>query len=227
MANRATAARTTGADPTTGNPQSSDPTVGRRRVGTRPASSARRDEVLGVAAELFARKGFRATTVRDIADAAGMLSGSLYHHFDSKERIADELLSAFLGDLTARYQEIVEAGAPPRVTFERLVAVSFESLPRHRAAIVVYQQDADHLAQLPGFDYLTTTSDQIERWWVDVLSRGVSSGELVTDNPKLTYQFVRDAIWISVRWFRPDGPWSVTDLTRQLLALVVDGLAPR
>jgi AcrR family transcriptional regulator len=199
----------------------------KRAAVPRPASSARRDEVIDVAAELFARKGFRATTVRDIAEAAGMLSGSLYHHFDSKERIADELLARFLDDLTNRYREVVDAGDPPRRTFERLVAVSFEALPRHRAAIVVYQQDAEHLAELPGFGYIASTGEQIERWWVDVLRKGVAAGELVTENPKLTYQFVRDAIWISVRWFRPDKSWTPTDLTHHFLATVVQGLAPR
>ncbi len=55
----------------------------------------RRDELLGIAATLFAERGFRNTTVRDIADAAGILSGSLYHHFDSKEAMVDELLDTF------------------------------------------------------------------------------------------------------------------------------------
>ena len=180
-----------------------------------------------MAAELFARKGFRATTVRDIADAAGMLSGSLYHHFDSKERIADELLSAFLNDLTTRYRAVIDAGEPPRRTFERLVEVSFDAMPEHQAAIVVYQQDADYLAQLPGFGYIDSTGEQIERWWVDVLRAGVATGELVTGNPKLTYQFVRDAIWISVRWFRPEGSWTPRHLSDHFLATVVNGLAPR
>ncbi|MDJ0113374.1 helix-turn-helix domain-containing protein, partial [Rhodococcus erythropolis] len=54
--------------------------------------SGRRDELLEIAAGLFADRGVRATTVRDIADAAGILSGSLYHHFDSKESMVDEIL---------------------------------------------------------------------------------------------------------------------------------------
>ena len=53
--------------------------------------SGRRDELLEIAAGLFADRGVRATTVRDIADAAGILSGSLYHHFDSKESMVDEI----------------------------------------------------------------------------------------------------------------------------------------
>jgi AcrR family transcriptional regulator len=55
--------------------------------------ASRREELLAIAAELFAQRGFKNTTVRDIADAAGILSGSLYHHFDSKESMVDEILS--------------------------------------------------------------------------------------------------------------------------------------
>ena len=51
----------------------------------------RRDELLGLAAAMIAERGLRATTVRDIADAAGILSGSLYHHFSSKEEMVDEV----------------------------------------------------------------------------------------------------------------------------------------
>ena len=52
---------------------------------TREGGSGRRADVVQLAGELFAEKGYRATTVREIADAAGILSGSLYPHFDSKE----------------------------------------------------------------------------------------------------------------------------------------------
>ena len=51
---------------------------------------------------MFAERGLRATTVRDIADSAGILSGSLYHHFSSKEEMVDELLRGFLDWLFER-----------------------------------------------------------------------------------------------------------------------------
>src|ERR1700744_4497599 len=65
--------------------------------------SQRRGGMRRRAGELFAEKGFRATTVREIADAAGILSGSLYHHFDSKESIGDEILSSFIHDVLGDY----------------------------------------------------------------------------------------------------------------------------
>ena len=53
---------------------------------------------------MFAERGLRATTVRDIADSAGILSGSLYHHFKSKEQMVEEVLRDFLDWLFARYR---------------------------------------------------------------------------------------------------------------------------
>ena len=56
----------------------------------------------------------RNTTVRDIADAAGILSGSLYHHFDSKESMVDEILRHLPGaSCSARYDEIVASDREP------------------------------------------------------------------------------------------------------------------
>ena len=64
-------------------------------------AAARRRQVLTVASELFAAKGFEATSIRDIATAAGMMSGSLYYHFASKEELAHAV--AFLLDDLSSY----------------------------------------------------------------------------------------------------------------------------
>jgi AcrR family transcriptional regulator len=197
------------------------------RRSVRPVSSARRDAMLELAAELFAEKGFRATTVRDIADAAGVLSGSLYHHFDSKESIVDKLLSEFLNDLLVQYQQVMVDGGSPRAMLERFIEVAFAALPRHRAAIVVFQQDGAYLAGFERFGYIDTIAAEIERLWLDVIEQGVAAGELVTENPKLAYHFIRDAVWVSVRWYRPTGDWTPADLAEEFIAIVIQGLAPR
>ena len=78
--------------------------------------SARRAEIVTIAGELFAERGYANTTVREIADAAGILSGSLYHHFDSKESMVDEILTGFLDELFGAYAEIVARQLSPRET---------------------------------------------------------------------------------------------------------------
>ncbi len=84
----------------------------------------RREQLLAIAGRLFAEKGFRNTTVRDIADAAGILSGSLYHHFDSKESMVDELLVPFQTELFAKYDAILASEDDARAKLEAAVRVS-------------------------------------------------------------------------------------------------------
>src|SRR5947208_3285828 len=121
---------------------------------SRGSDSERRAELLELAARMFAERGFRATTVRDIADAAGILSGSLYHHFDSKESMVDEILTGFQEELFGRYEEIVARGRGPRETLEAVVTASFESIDQHHHEVAIYQNEATYLAQFERFGYL-------------------------------------------------------------------------
>src|SRR6059036_996639 len=114
----------------------------------------RREELLQIAAELFATKGFKNTTVRDIADAAGILSGSLYHHFDSKESMVDEILRRFLDALFDRYRAMVAQQLGPRGTLEAVVVASFQAIDEHNAAVAIYQAEARRLAEQPRFAYI-------------------------------------------------------------------------
>src|SRR5437660_2046296 len=98
---------------------------GRRAGEAANGGSERRAELLALAATLFAERGFVATTVRDIADAAGILSGSLYHHFDSKDSMVDEILRGFLDELCGDYRKIMAACMAPGGTLRALGAASF------------------------------------------------------------------------------------------------------
>ena len=189
-------------------------------------STTRREELLAIAAGLFAERGLRATTVRDIADAAGILSGSLYHHFSSKEAIVDEILRGFLDSLFGDYQRIVDAGSSPRETLEGLVRVSFEAIHRHRDEVAIYQDELKHIRGNPRFDYLRERNTEFREMWTDVLSRGMESGEFRPDlDIRLTYRFLRDTVWVAVRWYRPEDADDHAAIADQYLRIVLDGLA--
>ncbi|OAH59979.1 TetR family transcriptional regulator [Dietzia cinnamea] len=189
-------------------------------------TTTRREELLSIAAGLFAERGLRATTVRDIADAAGILSGSLYHHFSSKEAIVDEILRGFLDALFGEYRRIVEAGLGPRETLEHLVRASFEAIHRDRDEVAIYQDELKHLRGNPRFDYLRERNTEFREMWTDVLTRGMESGEFRGDlDVRLTYRFLRDTVWVAVRWYRPDDENDHAAIADQYLNIVLDGLA--
>ncbi|NEW56874.1 TetR/AcrR family transcriptional regulator [Nocardia cyriacigeorgica] len=190
-----------------------------------PSKSARRNELLGLAADLFAERGLRATTVRDIADAAGILSGSLYHHFDSKESMVDEILRGFLDDLFGRYREIVESGLSSRDTLEALVLASYESFDRSHAAVAIYQAEAKRLRGVERFTYIDEYNKEFRALWHQVLTNGVRDGSFRAElDIELAYRFLRDTVWVAVRWYQPGGPVTVDNLAKQYLTIVLDGL---
>ncbi|WP_407646238.1 TetR/AcrR family transcriptional regulator [Gordonia iterans] len=197
-------------------------------MAARTTGGSRRDELLVIAGDLFADRGLRATTVRDIADAAGILSGSLYHHFDSKESMVDELLRGFLDDLFARYREIVGAGLNAADTLRQLVIASFESIDAQHTAVAIYQNEARRLADEERFAYIADRNVEFRELWESVLRRGVDDGEFRADlDVELVYRFLRDTVWVAVRWYRPGGPKSVDQIAGQYLSVVLDGILPR
>ncbi|GAA2767086.1 TetR/AcrR family transcriptional regulator [Streptomyces paradoxus] len=186
----------------------------------------RREELLAIAAEVFAAQGYNATTVRKIADAAGMLAGSLYYHFDSKESMLDEILSGFLDELWARYDAVLGAGLGPRETLEALVTESFREIDRHLAAVAIYQKESKHLGTRPHFAYLVESQQKFEKAWLGTLERGVAAKVFRADlDVRLTYRFVRDTVWVAASWYRPGGRHSPEEIARQYLSMVLEGIA--
>jgi len=192
---------------------------------TAPTGS-RREELLRIAAGLFAEKGFKNTTVRDIADAAGILSGSLYHHFDSKESMVDEILSTFQEELFAKYDEVLASDVDARAKIETAVRLSFEAIDQHHFEVAIFQNEADYLGTFERFGYLAERNAQSREVWMRLLTEGVATGVLRKDlDVELVYRFIRDTVWVAVRWYRPGGELSHETVADQYLAILLDGIA--
>ncbi|MFD5699663.1 TetR/AcrR family transcriptional regulator [Streptomyces lasiicapitis] len=191
-------------------------------------SPERREELLRIAADVFAEQGYNATTVRKIADAAGMLAGSLYYHFDSKESMLEEILRTFLTELWDGYDSVLSAPLGPRETLEALVTESFREIDRHRSAVAIYQKESKHLVAQTRFEYLVESQQRFEKAWLTTLERGVTDGVFRADlDVRLAYRFVRDTVWVAASWYRPGGGHSPEEIARQYLSMVLDGIAVR
>ena len=193
-----------------------------------PGRSERRADVVRIAAELFAQKGFRATTVREIADAAGILSGSLYHHFDSKESIGDEILSSFINDVLADYRDAASSAGSPREVVEQIVRSTSRTLSRHRAALAMLQNDWSYFSTQDRFGYLRKALGEIERTWIAQFERGKEAGVFRADlDARLTYRLLRDVLWIPSQWGAASSSYSIDQVADAILALLFDGILNR
>ena len=200
--------------------QSTRPRAGRQTAGN---GQARYDEIVQIAGKLFAERGFLATTVRDIADAANILSGSLYHHFSSKESIADELLSAYWNELLAEYDRVVAADLTPTETVRGFIRASIKMLKEHQYAVRMVLNDWSYLST--ALPYLNESLDRVQKHWTAALRQGVKDGSFrAGTDPVLTYRTIMGAISGAGRWYQPGGRVTTEQLAKHMSDLFLTGL---
>jgi AcrR family transcriptional regulator len=186
----------------------------------------RREQILARAGELFATKGVSATTVREIGGAVGLLSGSLYHYFESKEAMVEEIVSDFLRDLSSAYATIRAEEDDPQRCLAGLIRASFHLMAKHPYACHIYQHDFNYLRTLPRFATLDAMAHEGEQAWLDVLHEGVARGQFRADvDPVVFYRYNRDAIFLAVRWYRPGGRFEIDDLADSCITVFMEGYA--
>jgi AcrR family transcriptional regulator len=192
--------------------------------GTR-SPSARRDEILVIAGRLFARKGLTGATVRDIADEAGILSGSLYHHFGSKDEIIAELLGPYLRRTNARYREVIAVGDDAVATLRRLIALGIVTVAENPDVARIVHTEARAIRENEALSAVQTQRVAGRKLWVGVVRQGMRNGTIRADvNPDVVVRAMFDAVLSSTRWLPPDGRSTPQAVSDQLARLFLGGL---
>ena len=188
-------------------------------------STDRRTDILDNAARLFAEQGIGATSVREISASVGMLSGSLYHHFVSKDEMVEEILKGFLDDLQGRYRMVLEEGNGPRDTLENLMRATLEIIHDHPHATQIYQNEVAYIQKLPKTTGARAISSEIAKMWVETIDDGIASGVFKKElDAQVVHRLLRDALWLTARWFTPSQSYTREKLGDDCAALFLDGL---
>jgi AcrR family transcriptional regulator len=188
----------------------------------------RRELIMSASAELFARKGIRSTTVREIADAVGLLSGSLYHYFASKDEIVQEILLGFLDSLGSRYAAVLGADLDPAQALRGVVLTSLQAARERPDATALYQNELQYLRESQKFKKVHVAAAEAQRVWLEIIERGVTAGVFRADiDPRLFHRLIRDAVWLSGRGHRGDGGYDTEQLADAISSIFLDGYATR
>jgi TetR/AcrR family transcriptional regulator, cholesterol catabolism regulator len=188
----------------------------------------RRAMILATAAEMFARKGIRSTTVREIADAVGVLSGSLYHYFDSKDAMVKDILMTFQDAIRARYGEVLARDEGAAQSLADLVLASLRIAREQPDATAIYQNELQYLRETPRFKEVQAAASEVQQVWLGILERGVADGSFRDDiAPRVFYRMIRDAVWLSGRGHRADGGYSTEQLAEAITSIFLDGFSAR
>jgi len=169
------------------------------------ADSERRRELVLTAGRLFSRHGYERTTVRELARAVGLQSGSLFHHFRSKE----EILVAVMNN---GIQEVIDHG-------ERALACYVAPADRLAALFRVHMWSMLHGAggdamnalvyewrslSAPSQAAVKVLSDRYEAMWQSVVAAAVDA-RLIHGDARVIKRCVLGAMNLTVQWYKPGG----------------------
>lgn len=204
-------------------------TVTRKNSARRVRDSAAeltRDQVLKAAAGLFRRQGYAATTLRQIADDAGIQAGSVYYHFESKDRILAEILDLGIDLVHQTVLDRLNAlpeNASGRERFAAALEGHLTGLLQHgeftSASIRVY-------GQLPA-DLRRPNQSRRRKYsvlWDQLLAEAQAGGEIRAGaDLHLARLIVLGTINWTLEWFDPSRG-TLSDVVRQMVSLLSDGL---
>ena len=183
------------------------------------------DEIVSAAAKVFQTKGYHAATVRDIADEVGILKGSLYHHFESKEALLYLVVKEPIAQMFQTIAAIADADLAPTEKLRQAILAHLEAFDRHYPHLFVYLREREavkrRFREMIGF-----SPKDYERCWQQILREGMASGEFRKglDIQVTSYGLLGMLNWAS-KWYEPQGRLSVVEVAEQFTSLALAGLA--
>lgn len=163
--------------------------------------------------------------MREIGEAVGINPGAIYHHFRSKRALVSELITGHLAELVEAYRARDLENLDPQSRLRAIVEVSLQVGAAHPDATKVYQSQFSLYRDDRDFVAARELSDTAQGIWLDAIEAGKSAGVFRKDIPtKVFHRFIRDAVWLSVYWHRPEDPYTIDHLANDCLAVFFDGM---
>ena len=189
----------------------------------RRRGNSRLPQLLDEAARAFASRGFAAASVREIVGPIGMLPGSLYCHFPTKEALLVAVYREGVERISAAVEAAVADLSEPWARLEAGCVAHLESLldQTDYSQVVIRVRPSDAPA---GADELVALRDAYEQRWTALiaalpLDRSVSRADLRL--------FLLGSLNWSQTWYRDDGGSSPAKIARRFVGLLKSGLAAK
>ncbi|WP_297493448.1 TetR/AcrR family transcriptional regulator [Acidocella sp.] len=135
----------------------------------------RRRHILDAATNRFAEHGFEATTVRQIADDVNILSGSLYHHFASKEAMLHEIVRETVEKMSANVVRISKAPVDAEARLTALILLELGEMTRNQQVHAILSNDRKFFRVREEFSYVVKAKREAYHAWCATLQDGIDA----------------------------------------------------
>lgn len=186
----------------------------------------RKNQIKRAAEELFSKRGYHATTIREIAAALDLEGGSLYGHISGKYELLYTIVLDGSEQFRTAAREVLASGkTPPEQLHElmrRHVMIVVDSPER---AVVYHHEwrnlEEDHLALLKHH------RNEYEQAFRQIIRAGCERGDFEVEDERLASISVLSLLNWTYQWYQTGGPLDADGLTDHFYRLIMRGFAPR
>jgi TetR/AcrR family transcriptional regulator, cholesterol catabolism regulator len=184
--------------------------------------AGRKEHVLEAAVALFSRKGYHGTTVREIGEEAGMLSGSLYAHMSGKEDLLWEIVLRAAEQFLGAVQPIVDGPGSASEKLRQAMRAHLRVVAGNIAAAAVFTNEWEALSPERQAVYLERRN-AYEHLLAAIIRQGMASGEFRPMDEKFARLLVLSAVNWLYAWYKPDGPLGPETVADKFADLLLGG----
>lgn len=195
-----------------------------RTAETNGKSQRRRQELIDAAAKIFQDKGYEAASIQDVADALGILKGSVYYYIDSKEDLLFATIQEVHESALANTDKLRMLDEDPLT----LIRLFIESHVKHVSAnfvkATVFFHDFRSL-DTERHDYIVRERDSYDLLLRDLVTRGQQEGQICPDiDPKIATLAMLGMMNWTYQWYKVGGSMDPSEIGRQFADLALAGL---
>lgn len=184
----------------------------------------KQSEIQEAAIRLFQQKGYHATSMQDIADAVGLQKGSLYHYISSKEDLLVAIIHDAIAQYNARLDEVRRMDLPVRERLELALRHHLKGIADNLGMLTIFLRES-YAVNPDQQELLASESARYNQMFEELFSEGIATGEIRDLDPKLATRTMLGACNWFYRWYRPDGPLSMEQLSDFFVDLLFHGVA--
>ncbi|MQA04190.1 MAG: TetR family transcriptional regulator [Streptosporangiales bacterium] len=183
--------------------------------------------IVQTAAALFARQGYRGTSMRDIGRAVGVHAGSLYVHISSKEDLLEEIVFHIMERSEQDMADVLAGGGTATEQLYRIAAKDLELIGENKEFATVFFHEWRNLSE-ERQQKVIASRDRWEANLRSVLARGIATGEFRDIEPRIAGIALTSILNWAYVWYSPDGDLSTDQLAKRFVDIVINGIrAPR
>ena len=192
----------------------------------RPKQKAVRDQILRTAADLFRERGYRASTLDDIAARLGMSKASLYTYFRAKEEMLAAISRETIEGFTRELGLVLRSDLTPEDKLRRIVREHVRFVIANRSFLAVFFSEEANLP--PRFGRaIAGQKDRYDKGVESVVADGIRRGAFRDVPPRLVVFGLLGMLNWLYKWYNPRGRWGAEDISSAFLAIVEGGLLRR